>query len=71
MSRPSDKEVRSQIYGVLVAHLRKHCLVDGDEIDVERYHTMQLRMADQFERKYCIPSGEPMPWIDAEEGDMS
>lgn len=71
MSRPSNKEVRSQIYGVLVAHLRKHCLVDGDEIDVDRYYTMQIKIADRFEKQYCILSGAPMPWINAEEGDMS
>jgi hypothetical protein len=56
---------------VLVAHLRKHCLVDGDEIDVDRYHTMQMKIADRFEKRYCILSETPMPWIDAEEGDMS
>lgn len=49
---PSDREVRAQIYGVLVAKLQMACIVDGDEIDVERYHTMQLQIARKLEKQF-------------------
>lgn len=54
--RLTDRQVRAQIYGVLVSHLRKHCLVDGDDVDIDRYHTLQVKIADQFEKRYCKPA---------------
>lgn len=54
--RLTDREVRSQIYGVLAAKLRMACIVDGDDVDVERYHAMQMQIAGQIERRYCAVS---------------
>lgn len=57
MKRLTDKEVRSQIYGVLASKLRMACVVDGDDIDVDRYHTIQMQIAAELERRYCsLPS---------------
>lgn len=53
MKRLTDRQVRAQIYGVVVSHLQKHCLVDGDDIDTDRYHAMQLKIADQLKKRFC------------------
>ncbi len=50
--RRSDREVKAQIYGVLVSKLRMACIVDGDEIDIDRYHDIQMKIADKLERQF-------------------
>lgn len=52
MPQLNDREVKAQIYGVLVSKLRMACIVDGDEIDIERYHAMQEEIADKLERQF-------------------
>jgi hypothetical protein len=48
----TDRQVRAQIVGVLVSKLRMACVVDGDEIDDDRYFVIQQALADTLENKY-------------------